>query len=80
MKEVKAGFLMLLVCVALYVQAEPKIWSAFCQLARSLHDWMELAPLERLTRPAGERVGGSAKEAVDEPAASGRRIWAQLFR
>jgi hypothetical protein len=32
MKELKAGFLMLLVCVALYIQIDPRIWNGVCQL------------------------------------------------
>jgi hypothetical protein len=32
MREVKTGFLMLLVCTALYVQIDPRIWSGLCQL------------------------------------------------
>jgi hypothetical protein len=40
MKEVKSGFLMLLVCVAFYVQLDPRIWNGFCQLlARCLIGW-----------------------------------------
>jgi hypothetical protein len=32
MKELKTGFLMVLVCTALYVQIDPRIWSGICQL------------------------------------------------
>ncbi|HKM57438.1 MAG TPA: hypothetical protein VJX28_01745 [Chthoniobacterales bacterium] len=32
MKEIKTGVLMLLVCAAIYVQIDPRIWSGFCQL------------------------------------------------
>ena len=32
MREVKTGFLMILVCTALYVQCDPRIWSGLCQL------------------------------------------------
>jgi hypothetical protein len=32
MGEVKTGFLMLLVCVVLYVQVDPAIWNGLCQL------------------------------------------------
>jgi hypothetical protein len=32
MKEVKTGGLMLLVCAALYVQIDPRIWDGLCQL------------------------------------------------
>jgi hypothetical protein len=40
MKEVKSGFLMLLVCVAFYVQLDPRIWNGLCQLlARCLAGW-----------------------------------------
>ncbi len=36
MKEVKSGLLMLLVCVAIYVQIEPQIWNGLCQLLAKL--------------------------------------------
>jgi hypothetical protein len=40
MKEVKTGFLMLLVCTALYVQIDPRIWNGLCQLlARFMVGW-----------------------------------------
>jgi hypothetical protein len=40
MKELKAGFLMLLVCVALYIQVDPRIWNGVCQLlARFMIGW-----------------------------------------
>jgi hypothetical protein len=40
MKEVKTGFLMLLVCVALYIQVDPRIWTGICQLlARCMVGW-----------------------------------------
>jgi hypothetical protein len=40
MKEVKTGGLMLLVCVALYVQLDPRIWDGLCQLlARCMVGW-----------------------------------------
>jgi hypothetical protein len=40
MKELKTGFLMVLVCTALYVQIDPRIWSGICQLlARFLVGW-----------------------------------------
>jgi hypothetical protein len=32
MKELEAGFLMLLVYMALYIQIDPKIWNGICQL------------------------------------------------
>jgi hypothetical protein len=32
MKEVKSGFLMLLVCVALYIQFDPRVWNGLCHL------------------------------------------------
>jgi hypothetical protein len=32
MKELETGFLMLLVCMALYIQIDPKIWNGICQL------------------------------------------------
>jgi hypothetical protein len=32
MKEVKTGCLMLLVCTALYIQIDPRIWNGLCQL------------------------------------------------
>jgi hypothetical protein len=31
-KEVKTGLLMLLVCVAIYVQIDSRIWAGLCQL------------------------------------------------
>jgi hypothetical protein len=40
MKEVKTGCLMLLVCTALYVQIDPRIWNGLCQLlARCMVGW-----------------------------------------
>jgi hypothetical protein len=36
MKELKAGFLMLLVCVAIYVQIDSRIWSGLWQLVSRL--------------------------------------------
>ena len=36
MKELKAGFLMLFVCTALYIQIDPRIWSGVCQLLARL--------------------------------------------
>jgi hypothetical protein len=40
MKELKTGFLMLLVCTALYVQLDPRIWGGVCQLlARLMVFW-----------------------------------------
>jgi hypothetical protein len=36
MKELKTGFLMVLVCTALYVQIDPRIWSGICQLLARL--------------------------------------------
>jgi hypothetical protein len=40
MKEVKTGGLMLLVCVALYVQVDPRIWNGLCHvLARCMVGW-----------------------------------------
>jgi hypothetical protein len=40
MKALKTGFLMVLVCTALYVQIDPRIWSGICQLlARFLVGW-----------------------------------------
>jgi hypothetical protein len=36
MKEVKTGFLMLLVCTALYIQVDPRIWGGVCQLLARL--------------------------------------------
>jgi hypothetical protein len=36
MKELKTGFLMLLVCTALYVQVDPRIWGGVCQLLARL--------------------------------------------
>jgi len=40
MKELKAGFLMLLVCVALYIQIDPRIWNGVWQvLARFMIGW-----------------------------------------
>jgi hypothetical protein len=40
MKEVKSGFLMLLVCVAFYIQLDPRIWSGLFQLlARCTVGW-----------------------------------------
>ena len=40
MKELKTGFLMLLVCSALYVQVDPRIWSGVCRLlARLMVGW-----------------------------------------
>jgi len=32
MREVKTGCLMLLVCTALYIQFDPRIWNGLCQL------------------------------------------------
>ncbi|MBV9275828.1 MAG: hypothetical protein JO333_18180 [Verrucomicrobia bacterium] len=32
MKELKAGFLLLLVCAAFYVLTDPRIWGGLCQL------------------------------------------------
>lgn len=32
MKELRAGVVMLLVCVALYIQAKPQFWSGVYQL------------------------------------------------
>ena len=32
MKELETGFLMVLVCMALYIQIDPKIWNGICQL------------------------------------------------
>ena len=40
MKELKTGFLMLLVCAALYLQIDPRIWGSVCQLlARFMIGW-----------------------------------------
>jgi hypothetical protein len=40
MKELKTGFLMVLVCTALYVQVDSRIWSGICQLlARLMVGW-----------------------------------------
>ncbi len=40
MKEVKTGFLMLLVCVAIYVQVDPRMLNGLCQLfARCMVGW-----------------------------------------
>jgi hypothetical protein len=40
MKEFKTGFLTLLVCVALYIQVDPRIWNDICQLlARFMICW-----------------------------------------
>jgi hypothetical protein len=36
MREVKTGCLMLLVCTALYIQFDPRIWSGLCQLLAKL--------------------------------------------
>jgi hypothetical protein len=36
MKELKTGFLMLLVCTAVYVQVDPRIWGGVCQLLARL--------------------------------------------
>jgi len=36
MKELKAGFLMLFVCTALYIQIDPRVWSGVCQLLARL--------------------------------------------
>jgi len=32
MKELEIGFLMLLVCMALYIQIDPGIWNGICRL------------------------------------------------
>jgi hypothetical protein len=32
MREVKTGFLMLLVCAALYIEIDPGIWNDVCHL------------------------------------------------
>ena len=40
MKELKTGFLILLICSALYVQVDPGIWSGICRLlARLMVGW-----------------------------------------
>lgn len=40
MKEVKSGFLMLFVCVALYIQFDPRVWNGLCHLlARCMVGW-----------------------------------------
>jgi hypothetical protein len=40
MKELKTGFLTLLVCVAFYIQVNPRILNGVCQvLARFMIDW-----------------------------------------
>jgi len=36
MNELKAGFLMLLVCAAFYVLTDPRIWGGLCQLVGQL--------------------------------------------
>jgi hypothetical protein len=36
MKELETGFLMLLVCTALYIQIDPGIWNGICQLLARL--------------------------------------------
>jgi hypothetical protein len=36
MKEVKTACLMILVCTALYIQFDPRIWSSLCQLLAKL--------------------------------------------
>ncbi|HWY91981.1 MAG TPA: hypothetical protein VNY04_03700 [Chthoniobacterales bacterium] len=36
MREVKTGCLMLLVCTALYIQFDPRIWNGLCQLLAKL--------------------------------------------
>jgi hypothetical protein len=36
MKELKAGFLMLLVCAVIYVQIDTRIWSGLWQLMSRL--------------------------------------------
>jgi hypothetical protein len=40
MKELKTGFLMVLVCAVLYAQIDPRIWGGVCQLlARCMVGW-----------------------------------------
>jgi hypothetical protein len=40
MKEFKTAFLTLLVCVELYIQVDPGVWSGVCQLlARFMIGW-----------------------------------------
>jgi len=36
MNELETGFLMLLVCAALYIQIDPIIWNGICQLLARL--------------------------------------------
>jgi hypothetical protein len=40
MREVKTGFLLLLVCIAILIQADPRIWNGICHLlARCVVGW-----------------------------------------
>lgn len=36
MKEVKTGCLMILLCTALFIQFDPRIWNGLCQLLAKL--------------------------------------------
>jgi hypothetical protein len=54
MKEFKTGSLTLLVCVALYIQVDPRIWNDVCQLlarfmifnAHRQQEWVVAEPEE----------------------------------